>query len=232
MEHGFINLTPENIMGEHKGHGYGRQLMEYCLNDAKERGKSGVCMLGAEKQKAWLSDQAFAMKYGFEEVDSTKDGYKLLALSFDGTLPLFSLPKTPGLIRALMFNPALATQGELPRRGKRRPPGGCASERMKTQRFSFFAGFAARRPAAAGQFRPVSRGGTSCFLREAKPVKLEKVAERHFFDTLKPPVSRGLYAVQREISPARSASCSSHTCPWLPSRPGRRAGLRRRGRAS
>lgn len=46
MEHGFINLTPENIMDEHKGHGYGRQLMEYCLNDAKERGKSGVCMAG------------------------------------------------------------------------------------------------------------------------------------------------------------------------------------------
>lgn len=78
------------VLGEHKGHGYGRQLMEYCLNDAKEKGKSGVCMLGAEKQKAWLSDQAFAMKYGFEEVDSTKDGYKLLALSFDGTLPRFA----------------------------------------------------------------------------------------------------------------------------------------------
>ena len=82
----------------------------------------------------------------------------------------------------LIFNPALTTQGELPRWGKRRPPGGCASERMKTQRFSYFAGFAARRPAAAGQFRPVSRGGTSCFLREAKPVKLEKVAFSHFFD--------------------------------------------------
>ena len=68
-----------------------------------------------------------------------------------------------------MFNPALTT---------------CASERMKTQRFSYFADFAARRPAAAGQFRPVSRGGTSCFLREAKPVKLKKVAFSHFFDTL------------------------------------------------
>ena len=55
---------------------------------------------------------------------------------------------------------------------------------MKTQRFSYFAGFAARRPAAAGQFRPVSRGGTSCFMREAKPVKLKKVAFSHFFDTL------------------------------------------------
>ena len=48
-------------------------------------------MLGAEEaEEPWLSDQAFAMKYGFEEVDSTKDGYKLLALSFDGTLPHFA----------------------------------------------------------------------------------------------------------------------------------------------
>ena len=88
-----------------------------------------------------------------------------------------SLSKNPRFDKGrqpLMFNPALTTQGELPRRGKRRPPGGCASERMKTQRFSYFADFAARRLAAAGQFRPVSRGGTSCFLREAKPVKLKK----------------------------------------------------------
>ena len=96
----------------------------------------------------------------------------------------------------LMFNPALTTQGELPRWGKRRPPGGCASERMKTQRFSYFADFAARRPAAAGQFRPVSRGGTSCFLREAKPVKLKKVAFSHFFDTLKSPQC-GLFRLVR-----------------------------------
>ena len=85
-----------------------------------------------------------------------------------------SLSKNPRVDKGrqpLMFNPALTTQGELPRRGKRRPPGGCASERMKTQRFSYFADFAARRPAAAGQFRPVSRGGTSCFLREAKHEK-------------------------------------------------------------
>ncbi len=53
-----------------------------------------------------------------------------------------------------MFNPALTT---------------CASERMKTQRFSYFADFAARER-----------------MREAKPVKLKKVAFSHFFDTLKP----------------------------------------------
>ena len=60
------------------------------LADAKARGKSGVCMLGAEKQKAWLSDQTFAEKYGFETVDTTPDGYRLMALSFDGTKPRFA----------------------------------------------------------------------------------------------------------------------------------------------
>ena len=77
------------VTGDFKGRGYGRQLMEYCLADARAKGRSGVCMLGAEKQKAWLSDQTFAEEYGFETVDETPDGYRLLALSFDGTKPSF-----------------------------------------------------------------------------------------------------------------------------------------------
>ena len=73
-----------------------------------------------------------------------------------GVWPPFSLSKNPGVDKGpqpLMFNPALTT---------------CASERMKTQRFSYFAGFAARE-----------------LMREAKHVKLKKVAFSHFFDTLK-----------------------------------------------
>ena len=78
------------VLGSDKGKGYGRALMEYCLADARAKGKSGVCMLGSKKQKAWLSDQAFAKKFGFEVVDTTEDGYELLALSFDGTVPQFA----------------------------------------------------------------------------------------------------------------------------------------------
>ena len=81
-----------------KGNGYGRALMEYCLADARAKGRSGVCMLGAKKQKAWLSDQTFAKKYGFEVVDATDYGYELLALSFDGTTPRFPpAVKTPAV---------------------------------------------------------------------------------------------------------------------------------------
>ncbi len=78
------------VQGDPKGHGYGRQLMESCLADARASGRSGVCMLGAAKQKAWLSDQSFAKRFGFRTVDATEDGYELLALSFDGTVPRFA----------------------------------------------------------------------------------------------------------------------------------------------
>lgn len=88
------------VAAPYKGKGYGKALMEYCLRDAREKGKSGVCLLGARKQKAWLTDQAFARKYGFEAVDATEDGYELLALSFDGTKPAFAPAAKNGRIES------------------------------------------------------------------------------------------------------------------------------------
>ena len=98
LETAWVPITGNNyyylyclwVTGSYKGKGYGKLLMEYWLADAKEKGKSGVCMLGAKKQKSWLSDQSFAKKFGFEVVDTTDNGYELLALSFDGTTPKFT----------------------------------------------------------------------------------------------------------------------------------------------
>ena len=98
LETAWVPITGDNyvyiyclwVSGDYKGKGYGRTLMEYCLADAKEREKSGVCMLGAKKQKTWLSDQSFAKKFGFEVVHTTASGYESLALSFDGKTPRFA----------------------------------------------------------------------------------------------------------------------------------------------
>ena len=78
------------VLGEAKGKGYGKALMESVIKDAKEKGKSGIVMLGSDKQKAWLSDQNFASLFGFKETETTAYGYSLLTLSFDGTLPHFT----------------------------------------------------------------------------------------------------------------------------------------------
>lgn len=98
LETAWVPITGDNyyyiyclwVYGSYKGKGYGKSLMEYCLADAREKGKSGICMLGAKKQKHWLSDQSFVKKFGFEVVDTTDNGYELLALSFDGTTPKFT----------------------------------------------------------------------------------------------------------------------------------------------
>ena len=74
------------VQGAPKGQGYGRALMERCIADARAKGRAGVCMLGAKKQKAWLSDQSFARKFGFETVDTAGE-YELLALRFDDAEP-------------------------------------------------------------------------------------------------------------------------------------------------
>lgn len=98
LETAWVPIVGENylyiyclwVTGVPKGSGYGRSLMEYCLADARTQGKSGVCMLGAKKQKNWLSNQAFAKKFGFDVVDETDGDYQLLALSFDGSVPRFT----------------------------------------------------------------------------------------------------------------------------------------------
>ena len=108
LEKAWVPVTGDNylyiyclwVAGSYKGKGYGKLLMEYCLADAREKGKSGVCMLGAEKQKAWLADQSFAKKFGFEAVDAASHGYELLALSFDGTTPRFAPNAKKGRIES------------------------------------------------------------------------------------------------------------------------------------
>lgn len=78
------------VSGSFKGKGYAKSLLDYCIRDAKEQGKSGVCIISSKKKKPFLSDQKFMMKYGFEVVDTIGDEYVLLALSFDKTYPHFT----------------------------------------------------------------------------------------------------------------------------------------------
>jgi ribosomal protein S18 acetylase RimI-like enzyme len=78
------------VSGSYKGKGYGKELVEYCIADARAQGMSGVCIISSVKKKPFLSDRKFMERYGFEIVDYIGDDYVLLALSFDGTKPRFA----------------------------------------------------------------------------------------------------------------------------------------------
>jgi len=78
------------VSGSFKNKGYGKELLEYCMNDAKRQNKSGVCIISSNSKKPFLSERKFMLKYGFKTVDGIGDEYQLMALSFDGTTPRFS----------------------------------------------------------------------------------------------------------------------------------------------
>ena len=78
------------VSGSFKGNGYGKELIEYCIADAKAQGKSGICIISSMKKKPFLSDKKFIELYGFHIVDTVGDEYILMALSFNGTTPRFA----------------------------------------------------------------------------------------------------------------------------------------------
>lgn len=86
------------VSGSYKGKGYGKQLLEHCIADAKSQGKSGVCVITSKKKKPFLSDKKFMMLNGFQVVDTIGEEYELLALSFDDTRPSFMESAKKGTI--------------------------------------------------------------------------------------------------------------------------------------
>ena len=78
------------VAGSFKGKGIGKELLEYAINDSKEKGKSGICTVVSKKKKPFLGEKNFFEHYGFKVVDSIED-YELLALEFEkGEMPRFN----------------------------------------------------------------------------------------------------------------------------------------------
>jgi GNAT superfamily N-acetyltransferase len=77
------------VVGRAKEKGYGSQLLEACLADAKARGASGVAMVTSSKP--WLAGSQLLLKHGFERVDEAPPSFELLVKRFDDA-PLPSFP--------------------------------------------------------------------------------------------------------------------------------------------
>lgn len=98
LETAWVPIRGENFLyiyclwvsGSYKGKGYGKSLLEYCINDAKAQGKSGVCVLSSKKKKPFLTEKKLMTKFGFQVVDTLSDEYELLSLSFNGENPSFN----------------------------------------------------------------------------------------------------------------------------------------------
>lgn len=76
------------VSGSFKGHGYSTDLLNACKDDAKSKGKKGLCILAAAKKKPFLADPKFLKYKGFSVCDEADNGIQLWYLPFSKDAPL------------------------------------------------------------------------------------------------------------------------------------------------
>lgn len=91
------------VAGKFKNRGIGKELLEYAIKDAYQKGKNGICTLTSKKKKMFLSEKMLFEHFGFKVIDSAGD-YELLALTFkEGGYPRFSETVRKGNIDSKVF---------------------------------------------------------------------------------------------------------------------------------
>lgn len=71
------------VSGALKGHGYSSDLLAHCLQDAREQGRAGVCILSTAKKRPFLADPKFLLHKGFTVADEADNGVQLWHLPLD-----------------------------------------------------------------------------------------------------------------------------------------------------
>ncbi|MFD1628234.1 N-acetyltransferase [Pseudopedobacter beijingensis] len=80
------------VSGQYKNKGYGKQLLQYAIDDAKSNHKSGLVTVVGTRKFHFMSDTKWLLKQGFVTVETTDSGFSLLAYKFDkqATDPVFN----------------------------------------------------------------------------------------------------------------------------------------------
>ena len=80
---GYMYIDCLWVSGAFKGHGYSTDLLTACIEDSKEKGKKGLCILCASKKKPFLADPKFLKYKGFVVSDEADNGIQLWYMPFD-----------------------------------------------------------------------------------------------------------------------------------------------------
>lgn len=93
------------VSGQFKGQGYSNLLLDACIKDSKEKGKSGLVILSSKKKQGFLADSKYLIYKGFKQADITDTSFELYYLPFskNATLPQFKMsvknkPKQTGFL--------------------------------------------------------------------------------------------------------------------------------------
>lgn len=85
---GYMHINCFWVSGSCKGHGYANDLLDQCIEDAKQKGKAGITVISSAKKKPFLSDPKYLEYKGFQIADTAEPFYNLLYLPFTPQAPI------------------------------------------------------------------------------------------------------------------------------------------------
>lgn len=71
------------VSGKWKGQGLSTELLLRCIQDAKEKGKCGLAILSADKNRAYLAEPKFLEYKGFQIADAADPFYRLYYMTWE-----------------------------------------------------------------------------------------------------------------------------------------------------
>lgn len=75
------------VSGSFKGHGYSNDLLGFCIDESRTKGKKGLCILSSAKKKPFLADPKYLRYKGFSVADEADNGIGLWYLPFEAAAP-------------------------------------------------------------------------------------------------------------------------------------------------
>ena len=75
------------VSGQFKGQGNANLLLDACIQDSRDKGKKGLCIVSSKKKMPYLSDPAYLKYKGFAVADTAEPYYELMYLPFDANAP-------------------------------------------------------------------------------------------------------------------------------------------------
>lgn len=86
---GYMMINCFWVSGKYKGKGYGKQLLQACLTDSKD--KNGIVVVTGDKKRPFLNDKKFFQRQGFERCDVAPPYFELWhkKLKTDAPDPIF-----------------------------------------------------------------------------------------------------------------------------------------------
>lgn len=80
---GYMFINCFKVSAQYRGLGFGEQLLDACIKDAKAKGRKGLAVISTRKKRGCLADYKFLWNQGFRISDTAPPYFVLMYLPFD-----------------------------------------------------------------------------------------------------------------------------------------------------